>query len=64
MGNHEGTLQIEYDDISMKSRLILTRFGVTLGPLRIDENIGLEQVLHYWVWHDFGTISLLMPSLS
>ena len=27
MGDHEGTLQIEYDDIIMKTKLILTRFG-------------------------------------
>ena len=36
MGDHEGTLQIEYDDISMKTRLILTRFKGTFG--RFDEN--------------------------
>ena len=27
--DHEETLQIEYDDISMKTKLILTRFGLT-----------------------------------
>ena len=26
MGHHEGTLQIEYDDVSMKTKIFLTRF--------------------------------------
>ena len=37
MGDLEGTLQIEYDDLSMKKKLILTRFGGTFGTLRFDE---------------------------
>ena len=37
MGDHEGTLQIEYDDFSMKTELSLTRFGGTFGLLRLDE---------------------------
>ena len=28
-GDHEKTLQIEYDDISRKTKLILTHFGLT-----------------------------------
>ena len=39
MGDHEATLQIEYDDISMKTKVILTPFGSTFGKLRFDENI-------------------------
>ena len=34
LGNHKGTLIIEYDDISMKTRLTITRFGSTFGTLR------------------------------
>ena len=34
MSDHEGTLQIEKDDISMKTKLILKRFGGTFGTLR------------------------------
>ena len=34
--DHEGTLQIEYEDI-MGKKLILTRFGATFGTLRFDE---------------------------
>ena len=35
MGDHEGTLQIEYDDISMKTNLILTRFGGTFWNVEV-----------------------------
>ena len=40
MGDHEGTLQIEYDDDdddSVKTKLILTRFGSTIETLRFDK---------------------------
>ena len=37
LGDHEGTLKIEYDDITMKTKLILKRFGGTFGTLRFDE---------------------------
>ena len=37
MGDHEGTLQIEYDDISMKTKHISTHFAGTFGTLRFDE---------------------------
>ena len=37
MGDHEKTLQIEYDDLNKKTKLILTRFGSTFGTLRFDE---------------------------
>ena len=50
LGDHEGTLQIEYDDLNKKSKFILTRFGSTLGTLRFDEKsffnfIGFRPVL-------------------
>ena len=37
MGDHQGTLQNEHDDIGMKTKLILTRFGGSFGTLRFDE---------------------------
>ena len=37
MGDHEGTLKIEYNDIHMKTKPILKRFGGTFGTLRLDE---------------------------
>ena len=39
LGDHEGTIQIEYDDLNKKTKPILTRFGSTFGTLRFDENI-------------------------
>ena len=38
MVDHEGTLQIEYDDISMKTELISTRFAGNFGKLGFDKN--------------------------
>ena len=38
LGDHEGTLQIEDDDLNNKTKLILTRFGSTFGTLRFDEH--------------------------
>ena len=37
MGDHKGTMQNEYDDISMKTKFFNTRFGETSGNLRSDE---------------------------
>ena len=37
LGDHEGTIKIEYDDNTMKTKFILTRFGTTFGTLRFDE---------------------------
>ena len=36
-GDHEGTLQKDYDNISMKTKFILTHFGLTFGTLGNDE---------------------------
>ena len=33
MGDHEGTLKIEYDDLTLETKLILTRFGGTFGTI-------------------------------
>ena len=48
MGDHERTLQIEYD-ITMKTKLILKRFAGTFGMLKFDDKPFL---------HLIGTISL------
>ena len=37
MGDHEGTLRLEYDGLSMKTKLFPTRFVGTFGTLRVDE---------------------------
>ena len=38
LGDHEGTLQIEYDELNKKVKLNLIRFGETFGALRFDKN--------------------------
>ena len=42
MGDLEGTLQYEYDDISMKAKPILIHFGGTFETLRLDEKSFLK----------------------
>ena len=37
MGDHEGALRIENDDVSIKTNSNLTRYGGTFGTLRFDE---------------------------
>ena len=37
MGDHEGTVPIEYDEITMITKLILNRFGGIFGTLTFDE---------------------------
>ena len=37
LGDHESTLQFEYDDLNKKVKLILSRFGSTFGTLRFDK---------------------------
>ena len=37
LGDHGGTLQIEYDDLKEKNKLVLTRFGSTSGTLKFDD---------------------------
>ena len=51
LGDHEGTLKIEYDDLNKKTKLILTRLGSTFGTLRFDEHSFLNTLLGldpYW----------------
>ena len=36
MGVHDRTLENEYDDIRMETKLVLTRFGLTFGVLRFE----------------------------
>ena len=37
LGDHEGNLQNEYDDLNTETKLNLTRFGSIFGTLRFDE---------------------------
>ena len=53
MGDHEGTLQIEYCDISMRKKPNLTRFGGNFGTLRFDEKIFLKILLGFTPYWDY-----------
>ena len=53
MCDHEGTLKIEYENDTMKTKLILKRFGRTFGTLRFDKIsffytlLGFEPIWNY-----------------
>ena len=57
MGDHEGTLNDEHDDISLKTKLVLTPFGGTFGTLKFNENRFLEVC---WSLHHIRITNLLM----
>ena len=52
MGDHEGTLKIDFDDFSMKTNLILKCFGGTFGTLKIDEKSFLNTLLGFTPYWD------------
>ena len=56
IGYHEGALQVTYDDKSMKTKLILTRFGGTFGTLKFNEK---SFFILYWVLHRIRITDLL-----
>ena len=53
MGDHEGTLQIEYNDISMKTKIILTRFGLTFGTSRFNDKSFFNTLLGFTPCWDY-----------
>ena len=66
MVDHEGTLRIENDDISMKSKLISTQFGAKSEALKINEKIfcntstGLKP---YWDYRHFNDFHVESPGV-
>ena len=59
LGDHENTSKIEYDDFTMKTKLILTRFGSTFGTLRFDEKSFFNSILGFTPHWDYKpTIAL------
>ena len=52
MGDYEGTLQIEYDDLTMKTKLNLTLFSGNLGTLRFDADSFLTSLLGFTPYCD------------
>ena len=66
MRDHEGFLQFEYDDFTVKIKLILTRFGGIFGTLRFDELSFLNTLLSftpYWVYEPTIAIYSDTPSV-
>ena len=53
LGDHEGTLQIEYDDLNKKVKLILTRFGSTFGTLKFDGKSFFHTLLGFDPYWDY-----------
>ena len=52
-GNHEKTLQIEYDDTNKKIKLFLTHFGSTFGTLRFNEKSFFHTLLGFEPYWDY-----------
>ena len=66
MVDHEKTLQIEYDDITMKTKLILTRLGLTFGVLRFNEKSFFNTLLgvtQYWDYKPTNAIHADSPGV-
>ena len=55
LGDHEDTLQIEYDDLNKKAKLILTRFGSTFGTLKFDKKSFFHTLLKFKPYWDYQT---------
>ena len=53
LGDHEGTLQIEYDDLNKKVKLILTRFGEAFGTLRFDKKSFFHTIFGFAPYWDY-----------
>ena len=53
MSDYEATLQFKYDDVSMKTKLILIRFGETFGTLRFDEKSSFNNFLDFTPYWDY-----------
>ena len=53
LGDHEKTLQIKYDDLNKKFKLILTRFGNTFGTLRLNKNSFFHTLLGFTPCWDY-----------
>ena len=53
LSDQQGTLQIRYDELNRKVRLILTRFGLTFGTLRFDEKSFFHTILGFDPYWDY-----------
>ena len=53
MGDHEETLRIYYDDITMKTRFILKQFGGNFKTLGFIENPFFNNLINFTLYGDF-----------
>ena len=63
LGDHEGTLKNEYDEVTMKTKLILTHFRLTFGTLRFDEQSFFHTLIKltpFWDYKPTKAIQQLM----
>ena len=60
LGDLDGTLKNEFDDFSIRTKLILTRFGGTFGTLRVGEKCFLYFIR---IYKKLDSISLLMQCM-
>ena len=66
MGDHEGTPQIEYGDVTMKTNIILNRFSDTFGTLRFDQKYFVIKLLGftpYWDYKPHNSIQADSPGV-
>ena len=65
MGDQEGTLTIENDVTSMKTKLVLKRFGGTFGTLRFDEKDKMKILgcAPYWDYKPTNAIHAVSPGV-
>ena len=63
MADHERTLQIEYVDISAKTKFILTRFCETLGVLKLDVKCFSNTLLGFTSSWNYKTTMVFADSL-
>ena len=56
---HERTLQIEYDDLDKKVKLILTRFGDTFETLRFDKKSFFHTLLGFTPYWDYKPTNVI-----
>ena len=59
LGDHEGALQFQYDDLNKKTKLLLTRFGSTFGTLRFDEKSFFNTLLGFTPYWDYKPIKAI-----
>ena len=67
MGDHEGTLQIEYDDFSMKTETVSKRFGGTFGTLRFVEKSFLDisgGLKPFWDYNPTNALHVDSPGVN